>query len=254
MRKKIVAGNWKMNKLKNEAELLVKEVVNLLEDSDLSNEKRVIFSSPTLYLDKISQIIGGNEFISSCAQNIYFKSSGAYTGETSAQMIKFVGVEYTLVGHSERRAYFGEKNEVLSKKVSAALTQDISPIYCCGEQLEDRNLGNHFDVIQTQIKEGLFHLSKDEFKDVIVAYEPVWAIGTGETATSAQAQEIHAFIRSLVATKYGASTAENVTILYGGSCKPSNAKELFACPDVDGGLIGGASLVPEDFVKIIKAL
>ena len=254
MRKKIVAGNWKMNTLQNEAEALVNKVVNLLSELDLSVEKNVIFSPPSLYLGKISEISDNKNFMFSCAQNIYHKNSGAYTGEISAEMIKSVGASYVLVGHSERRAYFGETNKILGEKTTAALLQNIIPIYCCGEQLGDRKTNNYYSVIQTQIEEGLFHLSADEFKNIVVAYEPVWAIGTGETATSVQAQEMHAFIRGLIIEKYGSDIADDLTILYGGSCKPSNAEELFACPDVDGGLIGGASLVAEDFVRIIKAL
>ncbi|MBL4651989.1 MAG: triose-phosphate isomerase [Flavobacteriales bacterium] len=254
MRKKIVVGNWKMNLLKTQAESLANEVVNLLRHVDLSETKKVILSTPSLYLNKISELTGKEKFMFSCSQNIHHENSGAYTGEISAERIKSVGVSYTLVGHSERRAYFDETNELLAKKITTALSQNIVPIYCCGEQLEDRRLENHFSVILTQIEEGLFHLSSDEFKNIIIAYEPVWAIGTGETATSDQAQEMHAFIRSLIIEKYGNDIADDLTILYGGSCKPSNAEELFTCPDVDGGLIGGASLIAEDFVNIVKAL
>jgi len=254
MRKKIVAGNWKMNKLQNEAKKLVNQVVALLQNSNLSDNKRVIFSPPSLYLESVSLITNKEAFISSCSQNIYFENSGAYTGELSAEMIKSVGCEYTLVGHSERRALFSETDIILAKKVSCALLQGIVPIYCCGELLAERKSKKHYDIIQAQIEGVLFHLSEDEFSNIIIAYEPVWAIGTGETASSNQAQEMHAFIRGLVTAKYGNVTSDNLTILYGGSCKPANAAELFACPDVDGGLIGGASLVAEDFVKIIDAL
>lgn len=243
-----------MNKLQNEAKTLVTQVIDLLQNSNLSDNKRVIFSPPSLYLESVSFITNKEAFISSCSQNIYFENSGAYTGELSAAMIKSIGCEYTLVGHSERRALFHETDIILAKKVSCAILQGVAPIYCCGELLAERKSKKHYDIIQSQIEGGLFHLSKDEFSNIIIAYEPVWAIGTGETASSDQAQEMHAFIRGLVAAKYDNTASDNLTILYGGSCKPANAAELFACPDVDGGLIGGASLVAEDFVKIIDAL
>jgi len=254
MRKKIVAGNWKMNKLQNEAKKLVNQVVALLQNSNLSDNKRVIFSPPSIYLEGVSLITNKEAFIHSCSQNIYSENSGAYTGELSAEMIKSVGCEYTLVGHSERRALFYETDIILAKKVSSALMQGVTPIFCCGELLAERNSKKHYDIIKAQIEGGLFHLTEDEFSNIIIAYEPVWAIGTGKTASSNQAQEMHAFIRGLVTAKYGNITSDNLTILYGGSCNPANAAELFSCPDVDGGLIGGASLVAEDFVKIIAAL
>lgn len=254
MRKKIVAGNWKMNKLKSEALSLVDEVLKLLENVSLSETKQVIFSPPSVYLDVVSQKSGNKEFVSSCSQNIYFENTGAFTGEIAATMVKDLGAKFTLVGHSERRTLFSETNADLAKKVDAAIENNLSPIFCCGEQLDDRKNDNYFSVVKSQIEEGLFHLSPEDFQKVVIAYEPVWAIGTGETATSEQAQEMHAYIRLLINSKYGEEMADNTTILYGGSCKPSNAKELFNCPDVDGGLIGGASLVAEDFVAIVKAL
>lgn len=243
-----------MNKLQSEAKALAEQVVDLVQNSNLSDEKRVIFSPPSLYLERVSLITNKENFIHTCSQNIYFENSGAYTGELSAAMIKSVGCEYTLIGHSERRALFHETDIIIAQKVSSAIFQRVSPIYCCGEILADRKAEKHYDIIQTQIEGGLFHLSEDEFINVIIAYEPVWAIGTGETASSNQAQEMHAFIRGLVTAKYGDAVSDNLTILYGGSCKPANAAEIFACPDVDGGLIGGASLVAEDFIKIIDAL
>ena len=184
------------------------------------------------------------------AQNCSAYDKGAYTGEVSAKMLKSLDVDYCIIGHSERRKYFGETNEILAEKINRVIENNMSPIYCVGEVLEERESGRHFEVVKEQLEKGLFHLDGDAIYDAIIAYEPVWAIGTGKTATPEQAQEIHAYIRGLIAEKYGKEVAENTSILYGGSCKPSNAKELFANPDVDGGLIGGASLKAEDFVNI----
>ncbi len=254
MRKKIVAGNWKMNLTKHEARTLVEEVLSLLAEVNLTSEKQVVFSPPSIYLESISKITEGLALVHTASQNIFNENSGAYTGELSAAMVKSVGADYTLIGHSERRDIFGETNELLAKKVLAAIEHQLIPIYCCGEHLEDRKTEQHFSIIQSQLEKGLFELPAEEFKKVVIAYEPVWAIGTGETATADQAQEIHAYIRKMVQEKYGEEIANNLTILYGGSCKPSNALELFSCTDVDGGLIGGASLKASDFVKIVGAL
>jgi triosephosphate isomerase len=233
MRQKIVAGNWKMNKNLQEGIELAKEIDKLVSGLTANDVKVILAPS----------------FVS--AQNCAAEASGAYTGEVSASMIKSTGAEYTIIGHSERRAYYGETDAILLKKVKLALANGLKPIFCIGEVLEERESGKHFDVVKKQIENGLFELTADEFKNVVLAYEPVWAIGTGKTATSAQAQEIHKFIRETVASKYGKAVADNTSILYGGSCKASNAKELFANPDVDGGLIGGAALVATEFLGII---
>lgn len=254
MRTKIVAGNWKMNNNLEEAESLVKNILSLLSENELNENKIVILCPAGIYLDRMSQKLAHKKNVFLAAQNCHQEKSGAFTGEVSASMIKSIGCRYVILGHSERRAYFAETNYILSEKVNAVLTEKLTPIYCCGEVLDDRKANRHFDVVQRQIEEGLFHLYADEIRNVVVAYEPVWAIGTGETATKEQAQEMHAFIRKLIAKKYGQAIAEKISVLYGGSCKPSNAEELFSCADVDGGLIGGASLIAEDFISIIKAL
>lgn len=254
MRTKIVAGNWKMNLTYSEARRLVEELLNFLNDQALGLEKKVIISPPSIYLSEVKKMIGDREFIETASQNCYFEKSGAFTGELSAEMISSVGAKYSIVGHSERRSIFNETDEIIEKKVKALLEEGIVPIFCCGEQLDDRKSENHFNVIEQQVKKALLNLNADEMKDVIIAYEPVWAIGTGETASPQQAQEIHAFIRKLISVNFSEKLADETTILYGGSCKPSNAQELFGCSDVDGGLIGGASLKGNDFFEIIKAL
>lgn len=248
MRKKIVAGNWKMNKSFNEAKELVSELVS----SEYSNDVEMIIVPPALY---VSELIGLviDSGIKVGVQNSSDKESGAFTGELSAIMVNSVGATYGVVGHSERREYFNEQNDLLSQKVNQLLANNVTPIYCCGEVLEERENENHFTLVKSQIVEGLFHLSGEELLKCVVAYEPVWAIGTGVTATSIQAQEMHAFIRGVLAEKYGNEVVQNISILYGGSCNPSNAKELFACADVDGGLIGGASLVAQNFVAIANS-
>lgn len=251
MRRNIVAGNWKMNKTFEEADELLFSIAEPLQKLDL-DKTQVILCPPVLYAEMFTDIAIENNF-SVGAQNCSNKESGAYTGEISALMLKSMEIDYCLVGHSERRKYFNEDSKMLAEKVDILLDNDISPIFCCGEVLEEREANNHFDVVGTQIFEGLFHLSAEELDNVIIAYEPVWAIGTGKTASPAQAQEMHAFIRGLIAKKYNAEVANDMTILYGGSCNPKNAKELFALADVDGGLIGGASLVAEDFLKIIQS-
>jgi len=247
MRKQIVAGNWKMNKRFDEAEELIGAIASEMEHKELKCE--VLVCPPALYLEMASDYADESNFFVG-AQNVSEHESGAYTGEISAGMLDSVDVDFCIVGHSERRKYFGEDNYLLANKVNRLLDHDIYPIYCCGEQLEEREKNIHFDIVEQQIKEGLFHLSEDEFSNIVIAYEPVWAIGTGKTASPEQAQEMHAFIRKVIAGKYGDEAAENTTILYGGSCNAGNAQELFSQPDVDGGLIGGASLKAEDFLKI----
>ncbi len=249
MRKKIVAGNWKMNMDYAEGISLFSEIVNMVRD-EKKGEQLAIICAPFIHLNSLSQLGGTTVRIG--AQNCHQNESGAFTGEISAKMVKSVGCEYVLVGHSERRQYFAESNEILAEKTKAALKNNLSPIFCIGETLDERNNGNYFNIIKSQLEEGTFDLSEAEFLKVVIAYEPVWAIGTGLTATSEQAQEVHAFIRNEIALKYGATVADNTTILYGGSCNPKNAPELFAQADIDGGLIGGASLKSRDFVDIVK--
>jgi len=251
MRKKIVAGNWKMNKTFGEAEDLLFDIADQLKESRPENVE-VVVCPPAIYLELATDIAVENEF--GCgAQNMSEFESGAYTGEISAAMIRSAGAGYVIIGHSERRTYFGEKDNILALKISLALKHELVPIYCCGEVLAEREAESHFDVVKNQISQALFHLSAEEFGKLIIAYEPVWAIGTGRTASPEQAQEMHAFIRKVLAAKFGAEHADNTTILYGGSCNAANARELFSNPDVDGGLIGGAALKADDFVKIVRS-
>ncbi len=252
MRKNIVAGNWKMNKSFDEADDLVNGIMELLEKKELGKNTLMILCPPFPYLEMVSDYSNDSYFMVG-AQNVNDNEKGAYTGEVSAEMLSSMDIEYCIVGHSERRAYYGETDAMIAKKVDQLLKHEIRPIVCCGEVLEEREAGKQFDVVKRQITDGLFHLSAEQFKELVIAYEPVWAIGTGKTATPEQAQEIHAFIRKTIADKYGKEVADGISILYGGSCKPSNAKELFANPDVDGGLIGGAALQAEDFVNIALA-
>jgi triosephosphate isomerase (TIM) len=256
MRKKIVAGNWKMNLTLEEGLKLSTELVDFAKNNPLeklNGNPQVIMFTPFIHLVSVVQSIRGIKNLDAGAQNCYTEEKGAFTGEVSAKMIQSSGAGYVLVGHSERRAYFGESNEVLAKKVKIALENGITPMYCCGEVLDERNAGNHFDVVREQLNKGLFWLSAEEFAKTVIAYEPVWAIGTGVTASPEQAQEMHAFIRKLISEKYNNEVAQNASILYGGSCNAKNAAELFANKDVDGGLIGGASLKAEDFTAIIKS-
>lgn len=256
MRKKIVAGNWKMNLTLEEGLQLSAEITDFVKNSPLeqiNGAPRVIMFTPFIHVASVSDAVKGLKGLSTGAQNCHTEEKGAFTGETSVSMIKSAGALNVLVGHSERRAYFGETNEVLAKKVDIALKADLTPMYCCGEVLEERNANNHFEVVKEQLEKGLFWLSAEEFGKVVIAYEPVWAIGTGVTASPEQAQEMHAHIRQLVRDKYNEEVAENTTILYGGSCNAKNAQELFANKDVDGGLIGGASLKSDDFCKIIQS-
>ena len=251
MRKKIVAGNWKMNKNFEDGLKLATEVVNIAA-AEVTNEVSIVLCTPFIHLAAVSKIAEGSKKVFTGAQNIYTKESGAYTGEISIDMVKSVGTKYVIIGHSERREYFNETNAQLAEKINLILKNGLTPIFCCGETLAQREKGIHIDFVKAQLSESLFHLSDEDFAKVVVAYEPIWAIGTGVTATSAQAQDMHAELRKHLASKYG-KTGENTSILYGGSAKPSNAKELFACADIDGGLIGGASLVARDFIDIAKA-
>lgn len=251
MRKKIVAGNWKMNKQFQDAEDLMFEIVDELTEKG-SGDTEVIVCPPAVYLEMSSDIAAENGFMVG-AQNLSQWESGAYTGDISAEMLHSMGITHCILGHSERRIYFGETDKIIAAKVDQALKNGMIPIYCCGEVLAERQAEKHFDVVRSQVSEALFHLGKEAVSEVIIAYEPVWAIGTGVTASSAQAQEMHAFIRSLLTEKYGESVSQEIPILYGGSCNAKNAAELFANPDVDGGLIGGAALKAADFVTIVNS-
>jgi triosephosphate isomerase len=252
MRKKIAAGNWKMHTNLREGVALASEIDKKLQKAPINSEIGIVIAVPFTHLATISQVID-TERICIAAQNVAFEPKGAYTGEIGAKMLKSVGVKAVIIGHSERRQYFGENDDILAKKITRVIENDMKAIFCCGEVLSERNSGNHFNVVENQVKNALFGFSSEDIKKVIIAYEPVWAIGTGVTATSAQAQEMHAFIRKLISQKYGNEIAQNMTILYGGSVKPDNSKELFAQEDVDGGLIGGASLDAEDFYKIASS-
>ncbi len=250
MRTKIVAGNWKMNKSLDEARTLTAEVITLSK-TEIKDNAKVVLCVPFPYLITTKEQTTGTAILVG-AQNCSEHDAGAYTGEVSAAMLKSVGVPYVIIGHSERRQYFGEDGKLLAKKTDKVLAHEMTPIFCCGEPLEIREKGTHEDLVRDQIEESLFHLSADSIKKVVIAYEPVWAIGTGKTASSQQAQDMHAVIRKQFAKKYGDNVAQEIAILYGGSVKPDNAKELFSCPDVDGGLVGGASLKARDFIDIIK--
>ncbi|MEM6524901.1 MAG: triose-phosphate isomerase [Bacteroidota bacterium] len=252
MRKKIVAGNWKMNNTLEEGQKLTSEIVNMVND-EVNEDVTVILAAPFTHLTMVKSGISAASKVYLSAQNCSEHASGAYTGEIAAAMLNSVGAEYVILGHSERREYFSETNQQLATKVDIALENRLTPIFCCGESLEIRENGDFVSFVCNQINESLFHLSEKEFSKIVIAYEPIWAIGTGLTASSEQAQEMHAALRSFISDKYGNVIAENTSILYGGSAKPSNAPELFACEDVDGGLIGGASLKSRDFVDIVKS-
>ena len=250
MRQKIVAGNWKMNTSYDEAIQLAKDVASQIKSKAGA---KIIVCPPFPYLQKIDEILA-NSPIDVGAQNCSEHASGAYTGEVSAVMLKSLRIPYVILGHSERRQYFKESGSTLAQKVDGALANGLIPIYCCGEPLDVREAGGHETLVKKQIEEGLFHLNGEALKKIVIAYEPVWAIGTGKTASTEQAQEMHKVIRDHVASKFDREVAELIPILYGGSVKPDNAKELFACPDVDGGLVGGASLKAADFVAIIESV
>ena len=250
MRKQIAAANWKMNlTLQQSAEL-----AGALLNEDLKDHQLVVFAVPFPYLQMIKKKIAGKANYFIAAQNCHFKKSGAYTGEVSAEMLKSVEVDYVIIGHSERREYFNEDNQILAEKINICLQNDLKPIFCCGEPLSVREAHGQNEHVKTQLKESLFHLTAEQLTDFVIAYEPVWAIGTGKTATSQQAEEMHAYIRNTIAEKYSTEVAESISILYGGSVKASNAKEIFSEKDVDGGLVGGSSLIADEFDAIIKAL
>ena len=242
-----------MNNLYSEAVELVDEITIMLKDDNKADEITKVIIPAFPYIRKVVRHSHGIKNLFTGAQNCAYEESGAYTGEVSAAMIKSLGATYVIIGHSERRSYFKESHEDLKKKANIVLNQSLTPIFCVGETKEKRHAKEHFSVVEEQIKDSLFHLPADEFKKLVLAYEPVWAIGTGLTATSDQAQEMHLFIRTLVDKKYGKEVANSVSVLYGGSCNAKNAKELFACADVDGGLIGGASLVAEEFLQITNS-
>lgn len=250
MRKKIVAGNWKMNTTLQEGVELAKGVNDALKNTTPKCD--VVIAVPFTHLASVNAVIDSNK-LGLGAENCADHKSGAYTGEVSASMVASTGATYVILGHSERRQYYGETSEILKEKVTLALENNLTPIFCIGEVLEERENGTYLNVVKNQIVEALFDLSADDFSKLILAYEPVWAIGTGKTATDDQAEEMHAFIRGVIAEKYGNEVAENTSILYGGSCKPSNAPQLFAKPNVDGGLIGGASLQADSFMGIVNA-
>ena len=250
MRTKIVAGNWKMNCDLAETRLLLEGLVGKVETKD---DQKVIVAPSFTNLHYAFEMLKGSP-IAVAAQNINENESGAHTGEISAKMLKGVGTSYVIIGHSERRSIYKESDATLAAKTNTAINEDFQVIFCVGEELESRKADHHFEVVKTQLENGLFQVHENDMKNVVIAYEPVWAIGTGETASPEQAQEMHAYIRKLLAEKYSSSTAENTSILYGGSVKPSNAKEIFGKTDVDGGLIGGASLKAEDFLAIVKSL
>ena len=249
MRKKIVAGNWKMNNDLAQSESLIAELLTKLPQTTAE----VMIAPTFVNLATAVQKTKGSK-VEVIAQNMHFAENGAYTGEISAQMLTSIGVKTTILGHSERREYFNETDEALAKKTDTALKHNMRVVFCIGEKLAERKANKHFDVVREQIEKALFHLSAQAWESIILAYEPVWAIGTGETATPEQAQEMHAFIRKIIADKYGNEIAQNVSILYGGSANPKNAKDIFAQKDVDGGLIGGASLKADDFVAVISAI
>jgi triosephosphate isomerase len=252
MRTKIVAGNWKMNKTLEEAITLASEV-KAMASREIKGNAKIVLCVPFPYLLTIKEELGDSPVLIG-AQNCSEHDSGAYTGEVSALMLKSMEIPYVILGHSERRQYFGEDGKLLAKKVDKALANNITPIFCCGEPLEIREKGNHEALVGSQVEEGLFHLGASDMLKVVIAYEPVWAIGTGKTATSQQAQDMHAVIRKRLERKYGASVSAEIPVLYGGSVKPDNARELFSCPDVDGGLVGGASLKAKDFIDIVKGI
>jgi triosephosphate isomerase len=252
MRKKIVAGNWKMN-MNLEEGLGFTSSLNKYFSSRPSAGAEVIICTPFIHLAGAAEILKDGS-VALGAQNCASEASGAYTGEVSAGMIRSTGASYVIIGHSERRTYYNENDALLNRKTLLALKNSLKVIFCCGEIKEERETGRHYDVVKRQLEDGLFSLSPEQMKNIVIAYEPVWAIGTGLTATPEQAQEMHNYIRGLVRSKYGNECAGEMTILYGGSCKPSNAAEIFSKPDVDGGLIGGASLKLEDFAGIVEAI
>jgi triosephosphate isomerase len=251
MRKQIAAANWKMNLTLEGAQTLLNDV--LKEGIRPSAGQQVLFAVPFPYLLTAKERVKERGY-AIAAQNCSNKKSGAYTGEVSVEMLRSIGIEYCIVGHSERREYYHETNQILKEKVDLCLEQDITPVFCCGEALAIREQNTQDEFVRVQLEESLFHLSEEQIQKIVIAYEPIWAIGTGKTATAEQAQQMHEAIRSVLAGKWGQQVADSISILYGGSVKGANAQELFSSPDVDGGLVGGASLVPAEFIQIIKAL
>jgi triosephosphate isomerase len=252
MRTKIVAGNWKMNLNPTEGQKLIQDILTLLPT--LHADKQVVIAPPFIQIMQAAEQVKNTAHVSVAGQNCHQETFGAYTGEVAAAMLQAAGAEWVILGHSERREYFQETDALLAQKTNAALAAGLKVIFCCGEPLAVRDADTQNSYVENQISAGLFHYSAAQLADIVVAYEPIWAIGTGRTATAQQAQDMHAHIRSIIRTQYGTDAANRLSILYGGSCKPSNAPELFACPDVDGGLIGGAALKAEDFIGIINAL
>lgn len=252
MRKQIAAANWKMNLTYQQGEKLMDEL--LAGQYNLKAHHQVVFGVPFPYLKMAAEKTKGIDKFHAAAQNCSNKKSGAYTGETSAEMLFSVGVQYVIIGHSERREYFNEHNRLLAEKLDIALEYGLTPVFCCGEPLSVREAGTENAFVEVQLKESLFHLTAEQLKQIVIAYEPIWAIGTGKTATSQQAQEMHAHLRSVLAAQYGKAVADEISILYGGSVKAANAEEIFGMPDVDGGLVGGASLVAAEFATIIRSL
>lgn len=252
MRKQIAAANWKMNLTLQEAEQLIDDLI--ATPHELKENQEAVFGIPFPYLVNIKNKFAGKKKVYLAAQNCYDKMNGAYTGEVSTLMLKSIDIDYVIIGHSERREYFGETHAFLAAKVNSCLESGLKPIFCCGEPLEIREAATQNAFVETQLKESLFHLDAASVTGFVIAYEPIWAIGTGKTASNEQAQEMHAHIRSVMAAQYGAAVADSISILYGGSVKANNAKEIFAQPDVDGGLVGGASLVAADFAAIINSL
>jgi triosephosphate isomerase len=250
-RKKIIAGNWKMNLSLQEAQSLIAELIGMVQD-EKQNDSHVYIFPPFVYINTINKQIQDNPIYVG-AQNCADQMSGAYTGEVSVSMLNSIGAKAVLIGHSERRTYYHESNESCANKINLAIQHGLTPFYCIGETITERNSNQQYDIIEKQLNEGIFHLNETDFSKCVIAYEPVWAIGTGLTASPEQAQEMHAFIRSKISDKYSMNIAQNISILYGGSCNDQNAKELFVLPDVDGGLIGGASLKSRTFMNIIKA-
>ena len=251
MRKQIAAANWKMNLTLQQAEKLLDEII--AKPHELKQHQQAVFAVPFPYLQMAQQKIAGKQNVFIAAQNCYSKKSGAYTGEVSVEMLQSLGISYVIIGHSERREYFHESNELLADKINICLGNNIASIFCCGEPLSIRENGTQNEYVEKQLEESLFHLTGEQLQKIVIAYEPIWAIGTGKTASSAQAQEMQAYIRSVIKDEYN-HVSDNISILYGGSVKGSNAKELFSQPDVDGGLVGGASLNADEFVTIINSL
>ncbi len=252
MRKQIAAANWKMNLTYQQGEKLLDEILH--EKIELTHGQQVVFAVPFPYLIMAKSAVANERNYIIAAQNCHHKKSGAYTGEIAAEMLHSIGIPFCVIGHSERREYFNETNQQLAEKLNLLLEQEIQPIFCCGEPLSVREAGEQNNYVEVQLKESLFHLDAGQLKKVVIAYEPIWAIGTGKTASSEQAQEMHAHIRQVLSRQYGAELANEISILYGGSVKAANAVEIFSQPDVDGGLVGGASLVAAEFTAIIKAL